>query len=192
MVNRTCSWQRHGSRTLCLALTLNLCKNNNTSTSRSPVTADTHRPRGKQRSYAIIVKMTVNLWECCVEYAISPSHKKIYKLQKFSIASLIPVAQVCPPWRTFVKLNISHSRHTMLDSWRTVMWLLNPCVFSLGVTGYHQASVSLLQKNVFSDIITLERFFFKKNVMWHFFLVDRMIFSGKLRFAEVSQSKFAT
>lgn len=89
VVNRTCSWQRHGSRTLCLALTLNLCKNNNTLTSRSPVTADTHHPGGEQRLLAVIVKMTFNLCEYYIKYVISLSHKKIQKLQRCYLSSSV-------------------------------------------------------------------------------------------------------
>lgn len=52
------------------------------STSRSPVMADMHHPRGEQRSWAVIVKMTFNFFYY-IKYAISLSHKKIQKLQKF-------------------------------------------------------------------------------------------------------------
>lgn len=47
--------------------------------------ADRHHPRGEQRSWAVIVKMTFNFFYC-VKYAISLSHKKIQKLQKFYVS----------------------------------------------------------------------------------------------------------
>lgn len=82
--------------------------------------------------------------------------------------------KICPPWRTFVNLNISHPQHTMLDSWMTVMWLFNPCVFSLELTDCHQGSVSFMafSKKMFSVLSLPSKewgMFFFLNVMWHFF-----------------------
>lgn len=45
------------------------------------------------------------------------------------VASWLPVVHICPLWRTFGNLNVSHPQHAMQDSWWTVMWLLNPGIF---------------------------------------------------------------
>lgn len=62
------------------------------------------------------------------------------------IASWLPVVEICPPWRTFVILNISHPQHALLDRW-TVMCLFNPGNF-FG-TNWLAIKVSLLINKTF-------------------------------------------